>query len=182
MVSGEVVPRRSTRVQFLLEKSYLGTSPGEIILINIRERVLENLYPPNLAYDALSYLVIKYWVLLRKNLSYVVVEKSFVIFSYRILGITSEKKNTSFSVIKLCVRFFLKSTFSVLGLICHAIWILACIILYMLYMCLHFKSFWIIWNDSHSLMCGNDVSSNFDTSDTTISLAGVLTDIKVKWQ
>jgi hypothetical protein len=119
---GEIVPKRTrtpkigydfswrsrTQVRFLQEKSYPGTtSPGEIVLNNIRVRVLlENLYPPNVGYDfssekTLSFSVNKSWVrlLLRKTLPFLVT-KSWV----RVLL----KKTLPFSVTKSWVRVLLR--------------------------------------------------------------------------
>jgi hypothetical protein len=71
--------RSRTRVRFLQEKSYLGTTfPGEIILINIRVRVLlENLYPPNLV------------IFSHKILGRLLLRKNLAIFSHKIVGTSS---------------------------------------------------------------------------------------------
>jgi hypothetical protein len=84
-------------VLVLLEKSYPGTtSPGEIVLINIRVRVfVENLYPSNLGYD------FSLWTTL-----------SF--FSHEILDTTSSTKKLS--VIKSRVRLLLRKNFIILVL------------------------------------------------------------------
>jgi hypothetical protein len=81
------------------------TSPGEIVLINIRVRILENLYQPNLGYDFWwkTFLVIEYWVrVLQRKEKFIFIKKK----THK-----KQNKNKNKPKKKNWIRFPLKSTF-----------------------------------------------------------------------